>query len=110
MNMKKVLLSLFYLQLFFAEKIWAQSPSTYYTTPIDYIRTYAPVKPVTDATQVNMTAVPEDIVIATQYKDSYGRPLQNVTKKASPLKKDIVELMYYDGFGNASSQFMPFAE
>ncbi|MFI5185587.1 MAG: DUF6443 domain-containing protein [Chitinophagales bacterium] len=83
-------------------------PAAYFFAPVNYIRTYSPFKSITDTSQVNLSALPEDIAINTVYADSYGRPLQSITRQASPAKNDYVTPGLFDEFGNPSVQYLPF--
>ena len=42
------------------------------------------------------------------YFDGLGRPVQNVAVQASPLKKDIIQALAYDGFGRDSIHYLPY--
>ncbi|MBO9154095.1 DUF6443 domain-containing protein [Chitinophaga sp. GCM10012297] len=44
----------------------------------------------------------------TQYVDGLGRPLQTVTRKGSPLQKDLVAPVVYDAFGRQQYQYLPY--
>lgn len=83
-------------------------PASYSTAPLTYLRAYSPVKPITDTSQVNMSASPVDIGIVTQYFDSYGRTLQTVSRQTSPAENDMVAPGNFDEFGNPSTQYLPF--
>ncbi|WP_228390969.1 MULTISPECIES: DUF6443 domain-containing protein, partial [unclassified Chryseobacterium] len=42
-----------------------------------------------------------------QYLDGLGRPKQVVNIKASPLQKDVVSHITYDGFGRQALDYLP---
>jgi RHS repeat-associated protein len=84
-------------------------PNIYSATPIDYIRTYSPNKPIQDTSLISMNALVEDVGISTQYKDSYGRPVQVVNRQTSPGKNDMVAPAFYDEFGRSSITYLPFS-
>src|ERR1043166_7654481 len=122
--MKKILF-LFYCARFCTGSIMAQKHhgdpddppcptcppwTAYYDAPLTYVRTYTPMKPIQDASMINMSAEPENIFISTEYKDSYGRTVQTVAKKGSPLRKDFVTPGKYDGIGNMVVSYPGFAE
>ena len=44
-----------------------------------------------------------------QYYDGLGRPMQTVSKEASPAGNDIVSIVKYDEFGREVSKYLPFA-
>jgi RHS repeat-associated protein len=44
-----------------------------------------------------------------QYFDGLGRPVENVSLKASPTGKDIVALQTYDAYGRADKSYMPYS-
>lgn len=71
---------------------------------------WAPLKPTQDSSEVVLSAVPENVAIATSYFDVTGRPLQNVVKQASPSKKDMVSFTAYDQYGRLTRQHMPYAQ
>ena len=75
----------------------------------DYVRSYVPQKAVTDSSLVNMSQLIEDILISTQYFDELSRPLQTVTKQASPNKKDYVSPASYDAYNRMPILYMPYA-
>ncbi|GAB3423661.1 DUF6443 domain-containing protein [Niabella aquatica] len=90
-------------------------------TPINYIRTWTPTAPTTDANALLTKGVLE-VKEATQYFDGLGRPLQTVVKKGSMTTtdvnnvatdtvnaKDLVTPVLYDEFGREQYQFLPFA-
>jgi hypothetical protein len=54
------------------------------------------------------TLEPEKVVMNTKYYDGLGRPVQEVSKKGSPLKKDIVQPVNYDRFGREPLNFLPY--
>jgi len=71
-------------------------------TPTEnYIRSRTYLEPVTtsspDAKQIN----------TVQYFDGLGRPKQIVNVKASPLGKDVVTHIEYDGFGRQTKDYLP---
>ncbi|HWR33557.1 MAG TPA: DUF6443 domain-containing protein, partial [Chitinophagaceae bacterium] len=75
-----------------------------------YQRVLSPLKPTTDSSEVVLSAVPENVAIATSYFDVTGRPLQSVVKQASPSKKDLVSFTAYDRLGRLTRQHMPYAQ
>ncbi|MCU7613911.1 RHS repeat-associated core domain-containing protein [Chryseobacterium sp. GMJ5] len=61
-------------------------------------------------TKVHLTDPSEPVqkqVETVQYFDGLGRPKQVVNVKASPLGKDIVMHMEYDGFGRQVKEYLP---
>jgi RHS repeat-associated protein len=74
-----------------------------------YQRVFTPNMPTTDSTQVNLSATVDNVGTVTQYIDGLGRPLETVAKQASPSKKDLVTVQAFDGFNNASYQYLPYA-
>ncbi|UZT99334.1 DUF6443 domain-containing protein [Chryseobacterium fluminis] len=67
----------------------------------NYIQSRTYLEPVTtsspDAKQIN----------TVQYFDGLGRPKQIVNVKASPLGKDVVTHIEYDGFGRQTKDYLP---
>ncbi len=73
-------------------------------------RILVPLKPTQDSSEVTLNAIPEHVVVTTNYLDKLGRPIQNVTKQGSPTKKDVVSTVYYDEFGRTTTQFLPYTQ
>jgi RHS repeat-associated protein len=84
-------------------------PAVYGSTPLQYVRTYSPNKPITDTSLINMNDSVVDVGILTAYKDSYGRVMQSVLRRGSPLKDDLVSPAYWDEFGRKSVQYLTFS-
>ncbi len=51
----------------------------------------------------------DNSVVNFQFIDGLGRPMQNLTIKASPNNKDIVQIIEYDNSGREAVKYMPFA-
>ena len=83
-------------------------PGTFYAVPWNFQRVYTPQKPITDTALVNLSATAEDIAIATEFKDDFGRTSETVIRQASPGKKDYVSAASYDQYGNTGVQYLPF--
>jgi RHS repeat-associated protein len=89
--------------------IAAYKPADYTAAAGNYIRTYQPQQPTTDATYVTSTSrTVDEVNVSTQYFDGLGRPLQTVNWQASPGKQDIVAPVVYDDFGREQYQFLPY--
>ncbi|WP_315821515.1 DUF6443 domain-containing protein [Paraflavitalea speifideaquila] len=73
------------------------------------MRTYTSLKPIQDTTQLSLSALVNEVGIQTQYQDGYGRPIQSVTRQATPAKNDLVAAVHYDEWGRVSTQYLPFA-
>lgn len=71
------------------------------TSTENYIQSRSYLEPVTST---STTAKQIQIV---QYFDGLGRPKQVVNVKASPLGRDIVNHMEYDGFGRQVKDYLP---
>ena len=76
---------------------------------VNYVRTWEALGKFPDQNLL-MAAGNADVRQTTQYLDGLGRPLQAVQKQASTTAKDIVSAVYYDQFGRASHQFLPYAQ
>jgi RHS repeat-associated protein len=77
------------------------------TIKLTYVREWAPMAPITNEAIVPLRPV-EEVLQTTNYVDGLGRPLQSVTKQASPLKKDIVNAVVYDEYGREIHKYLPF--
>jgi len=75
---------------------------------INYVRTWVPGKPITDASQVPLQPVSE-VSQTTAYIDGLSRVIQTVSKQASPFGQDVVSYKVFDAYGRESQQYLPFA-
>lgn len=83
-------------------------PSAYSSgAKINYVRTWDAISP-QDNTDTMMTAAVGAALQTTKYYDGLGRPVQTVTKKASPNQKDMVQPVLYDEFGRETYQYLPY--
>jgi RHS repeat-associated protein len=110
MPLKKLLLTLVLPVAYVAAN--AQTPATppaayQPTINVNYVREYTPTAPITDAAIVPTRAV-EEVKTSTAYVDGLGRPLQAVSKQASPNKKDVVSATVYDALGRETLKYLPF--
>jgi RHS repeat-associated protein len=84
-------------------------PGSYTQPVVNYVRTW-------DAKGQYLT--PEALVAAgyqhsqqtTMYVDGLGRPLQTVSRQSSPLAKDVVSPVVYDGFGREIYKYLPYVQ
>jgi RHS repeat-associated protein len=103
----------------------AQQPTNLPTygsnTPVNFVRTFTPTAPTTDAASLATKPLTE-VKEATAYFDGLGRPLQTVVKQGSMVTtdianvntdianaKDLVTPVLYDAFGREQYKFLPFA-
>lgn len=78
-------------------------------TPASYIRTWEPLRPLTDPGSVTSYPDAKDIKQSTEYVDGLGRPLQMITKGFSAnSKKDVVVTYMYDEFGREKFKYLPY--
>jgi RHS repeat-associated protein len=75
---------------------------------INYVRTWDSKAPQTDAAKILSTASIDSFLMTTQFLDGLGRPIQTVTKQATPLGKDLVSSAHYDEFGREQYKYLPF--
>jgi len=75
-----------------------------------YVRTYIPVKPIQDSSLINMSSVVEDVLTSVTYFDAFGRPVQQIVKQGSPLKKDNVTPLLYDEFNRQAVTYLPYVD
>jgi hypothetical protein len=89
----------------------AKALPSYNPTPSgNYLRTLIPVMPTTDSARVTISAWADTVNITTQYFDSLSRPLQTVSKQASPSKNDYVSPNTYDEFGRMINAYLPYSQ
>jgi RHS repeat-associated protein len=79
-------------------------------TAKQYSREIIPLIPTTDSSLVNANQVVDNVLVTTTYTDGLGRPIQNVVRQGSPLKKDIVTPVAYDVYGRATTAYMPYVQ
>ncbi len=90
--MKNILYTLLALPLFMAAQ----------TTTENYVKTATYVEPTT-------TSDESKAHISVTYFDAIGRPMQQVSGKASASGKDIITHMEYDQYGRQVKEYLPFA-
>lgn len=76
------------------------------------MRTWTPQTATTDAEAVRrapVTGAPVTALVATQYFDGLGRPVQTVQHQASLKRNDLVQPMAYDALGRQPRQYLPYA-
>jgi RHS repeat-associated protein len=57
----------------------------------------------------NLSLLPkEQVLMNTQYIDGLGRPIQTVSKAASPTGNDVVQIVEYDAFGRQPKNYLPY--
>lgn len=84
------------------------------TLPVNYVRTWEALGPYADEASFSAAAAATDgyknVKEATQYLDGLGRPLQTVSRQASPgtSPQDLVQPVVYDEFGRERYRFMPY--
>ena len=84
-------------------------PAAYPSTlQVNSVRSWQLQKPVTDPAQITAAMSATDAQQQTQYMDGLGRPLQVVTKAASPAGKDLVAPVIYDAYGRESMNYLPY--
>src|SRR5206468_1999152 len=100
--MRKFVLCLFFLQFAVAGKLFSQTnmpngataPASAtpvklpdngnpFTAPLFYVRTYSPVKPVTDSSQISLASPMTDVLTGTDFMDASGRSIQTVYHQIS---------------------------
>jgi RHS repeat-associated protein len=93
----------------------ATPPSQYSSTaPINYIRVWEPVKPLTSVSEViHADRTTKEVRQTTQYVDGLGRPIQTVVKKGSlatgGTQYDMVMPVVYDAYGREQFKYLPYA-
>jgi RHS repeat-associated protein len=91
--------------------VTVQSTPGSYTTgmPVNYVRTWTASRPFTDPADLTATGrTLAEVKQTTAYFDGLGRPLQSVSKGATPTGKDLVSMHTYDVFGREAMQYLPY--
>lgn len=116
--MKNILLTAGILLMglcFYPAAVNAQTPQSLIdpynlsTIKVSYVRSWQALKPEGNPNNIISTADPSDYRMTTQYLDGLGRHLQTVSKKTSPLQKDIVSAALYDEIGRERLKYLSFA-
>nr|WP_291914521.1 DUF6443 domain-containing protein [Chitinophaga sp. CB10] len=88
----------------------APVPNGYTNPSINYVRTWEPAIPITNAADVSSRTKPvSQVKEQTAYVDGLGRPLQTVIKGISPQGGDLVTPVVYDQFGRETLKYLPYA-
>jgi RHS repeat-associated protein len=75
----------------------------------NFIRTRSPRVKVTTQTRLEqLTGTKDSVMIALQYVDGLGRPVQTVQQQGSPQGKDIVQPLVYDQFSREGVKYLPY--
>ncbi|WP_199119244.1 DUF6443 domain-containing protein [Pedobacter sp. ASV28] len=81
------------------------------TAPINYVRTYDALAPMTDPNQLLLKGM-QDVRQTTQYLDGLGRPIQTVIRQGSLITggaaTDLVSPNLYDQFDREQYKYLPF--
>lgn len=79
------------------------------TYPLNYVRTWNALGRFGSENELTNAGY-KNVVQTTDYFGGLGRPLQTVTRQATPgaSPKDVVTPFYYDNFGQESYKFMPY--
>ena len=73
------------------------------------VRKWIAQKPIVkEIDMIAATATVQDVLQVSEYVDGFGRPMQSVSEKASPLQKDGVSMHVYDATGREVKMYMPF--
>lgn len=73
------------------------------------VQNWVAQKPMSSESQViDPVRTPFEVIHSTQFMDGFGRPLQVVSKKTSPLQQDAVSMYEYDTWGRQPKQYLPF--
>lgn len=76
---------------------------------VSYVRSKSITKPgVMDAAGAELLTDPADIKQTTQYLDGLGRLVQTVDRQVSPLLRDRVSPVVYDGMGREAVKYLPY--
>ncbi len=81
-----------------------------YSQSVNYVRTTTVlVDSVTTESQLDGLNYQQKQV-SYSYIDGLGRSVQNVIKSASPLGKDIIQIIQYDELGRQDTTYLPYAD
>jgi RHS repeat-associated protein len=75
----------------------------------NYIKTTTPVSAVTTETALNSLPTSSKVENIT-YFDGLGRTIQTVSKRSSPLSKDMVQNIIYDQYGRTPRNYLPYVD
>lgn len=76
---------------------------------LNFVRTWLAQKPIANEVDIIASArTAQEVIRQTDYVDGYGRPVQSVTKQASPALKDMVDMHVYDSWGREVQRHLPF--
>jgi RHS repeat-associated protein len=85
------------------------SPKPYAnSTSVNSVQAWNVNRPLTTSSSITSNTNPSEVMLSTSYMDGLGRTVQVVTRKASPLQKDLASVTAYDTMGRSSLQFLPF--
>jgi RHS repeat-associated protein len=76
---------------------------------VNYIRTREALAPITSASVFN-SAPYTDVKEITQYSDGLGRPIQTVSRNASPTGKDVIVPAFYNNLGLETISYIPYTQ
>jgi RHS repeat-associated protein len=75
----------------------------------NFVRVRTPqTKIITIADLETKSADKDSVTTEIQYFDGLGRPMQTLSKEASPLGKDVVSIVKYDEFGREVKKYLPY--
>ncbi|PWV47154.1 RHS repeat-associated protein [Chitinophaga sp. S165] len=84
-------------------------PAYSVTLPVNYVRSFVPLKKITSPEEVIDTSLTSrEVRMTTQYLDGLGRPLQVVAKGVSPMGKDAVTPSIYDPLGREQVTYLSY--
>lgn len=76
---------------------------------LNFVRSWVAQKPIANEVDIISSArTAQEVIRMTEYIDGYGRPVQSVTKQASPALKDMVDMHVYDSWGREVQRHLPF--
>lgn len=78
---------------------------------LNFVRSWVAQKPIANEVDIISSArTAQEVIRMTEYVDGYGRPVQSVTKQASPALKDMVDMHVYDSWGREVQRYLPFTD
>jgi len=77
---------------------------------MNYVRTRVISRPITDTATASSETNVYSVSQTTSYFDGLGRPIQTVTKQATPSQTDIISTNFYDQYGREVQKYLAYTD